>query len=91
MISRRLSRRHRPRVTGTADGDLPDPFQLFRGGRDKMRLRLAALPRRMLLEIIAAFALNPAGMNLSWLNDSQLVTFIVTAVDAQLLAGRRTI
>ena len=89
MSKRRVSRRQRPPVAGTTD--VPDPFQLFSGGRDKMRLRLGALPRRMLLEIIATFALNPAGMNVSWLNDSQLVTFIITAVDAQVLAGRRSI
>ena len=87
-IGRRVSRRRRRRIAANTGADLPDPFQLFSSGREKMRLRLEALPRRMLLEIIGAFTLNPAGLNLSWLNDKQLVTFIITAVDVQLLAGR---
>lgn len=70
--------------------DLPDPFRLFDEGRETMRSRLNAWPRATLLNIIAASNLNPAGLSLAWLSDRQLVTFIVTAVEAQLAAGRRS-
>ena len=70
--------------------DLPDPFQLFTQGREVMRKRLSAWPRTTLLNIIAASNLNPAQKSLAWLSDRQLVTFIVTAVEAQLSAGRRS-
>jgi hypothetical protein len=71
--------------------DLPDPFQLFERGRATMRARLGALPRPMLLDMIAEFGLNPPGKSLSWLTNHQLVTFIVTAVDAQIRTGRRAV
>src|SRR5688572_27640870 len=73
-----------------ASADLPDPFQLFTQARETMRARLSAWPRAILLNIIAASNLNPAGKSLAWLSDRQLVTFIVTAVEAQLSAGRRS-
>lgn len=69
--------------------DLPDPFELYEQGREILRGRLSAWPRSTLLNIIAASHLNPAGKSLAWLSDRQLVTFIVTAVEAQLAAGRR--
>ena len=69
--------------------DLPDPFDLYRHGRDTMRARLSALPRGILLNIIVASDLNPARKSLVWLSDRQLVTFIITAVEAQLAAGTR--
>jgi hypothetical protein len=74
-------------VAGTVD--LPDPFRLFAEGRETMRARLNAWPRATLLNIITASTLNPAGKSLAWLSDQQLVTFILTAVEAQLSAGRR--
>ena len=69
--------------------DLPDPFELLMTGDTMMRARLAALPRPILLDIIAEFGLNPAGKTLSWLSHRQLVTFIVTAADMQARTGRR--
>jgi hypothetical protein len=68
--------------------DLPDPFELYSLGRERMRSRLSALPRVTLLEIITAFELNPAGKSLAWLSDHQLVTFIVTATEVQIRQGR---
>lgn len=61
-----------------------DPFEI--GGRnpDVLRQELGALNRPRLLNIIAAYDLNPAGEDLSWMSDRQLVQFIVTAVEAQL-------
>ena len=79
---------HAAAVAATVD--LPDPFRLFAEGRDTMRARLNAWPRAILLNIIAASNLNPAGLSLAWLSDFQLVTFIITAVEAQLSAGRRS-
>ena len=69
--------------------DLPDPFTLFQTGTVAMRARLSTLSRAVLLDIIAAYGLNPAGKSLVWLSDRQLVTFIVTAVEAQLASGKR--
>lgn len=67
-----------------------DPFEI--GGRniDILRQELHALDRARLLNIIEAFALNPAGKDLTALTDDQLVTFIVVAVDTQLAVARRT-
>ena len=93
------SDRLRPRIVATraeavaaavrAMVDLPDPFELYTLGPDRMRARLSALPRVTLLEIITAFELNPAGKSLAWLSDHQLVTFIVTATEVQIRQGRR--
>lgn len=65
-----------------------DPFEI--GGRnpDQLRQELHALNRPRLLNIITAFDLNPAGEDLHWMSDHQLVHFIVVAVEAQ-LARRR--
>jgi hypothetical protein len=71
--------------------DLPDPFELFIQDRVAMRQRLGAWPRATLLNIITASNLNPAGLSLAWLTDRQLVTFIVTAVEAQLAARRHSL
>jgi hypothetical protein len=67
-----------------------DPFEV--GGRslDILRQELGALNRPRLTNIIAAYDLNPAGEDLSWMSDAQLITFIATAVDAQLATARRT-
>ncbi|MGE3402103.1 MAG: hypothetical protein AB7K63_05900 [Vicinamibacterales bacterium] len=61
-----------------------DPFDV--GGRslDILRQELTALNRPRLLNIIAAFDLNPAGEDLAWMSDGQLATFIVTATETRL-------
>lgn len=87
--SRVIARRFDPADAVAASHDLPDPFQLYREGPDRMRTRLSAWPRTTLLNIIAASDLNPARKSLAWLSDRQLVIFIVTAVEAQLSAGHR--
>jgi hypothetical protein len=88
--SRLVAKRVDEAAIVAATVDLPDPFRLFTLGREAMWARLNAWPRWTLLNIIAASNLNPAGKSLAWLSDRQLVTFIVTAVEAQLLAGRRS-
>lgn len=61
-----------------------DPFEV--GGRslDILRQELTALNRPRLLNIIAAFDLNPADEDLAWMSDGQLATFIVTATETRL-------
>ena len=78
-----------PRVMPPGPEPVLDPFEI--GGRslDVLRQELGALNRPRLLNIIAAFALNPAGEDVSWMSDRQLVQFIVTAVEAQLALRTR--
>jgi hypothetical protein len=66
-----------------------NPFEI--GGRslDLLRQELGALNRPRLLNIIAAFDLNPAAEDLSWMSDHQLAHFIVVAVEAQLMLRTR--
>jgi len=66
-----------------------DPFDV--GGRnlDQLRQELGALNRPRLLNIIAAYDLNPARADIDWMSDAQLVHFIVVAVDAQLTQRAR--
>lgn len=89
-ISARLVARRSPTPALVAPTEVPDPFEWFRAGATNLRVRLAALTRPRLLEIIATHDLNPAGKSLAWLSDAQLVTFIVTAVEAQIRMGKRS-
>jgi len=66
-----------------------DPFHVFQLGKPELRMRLRRLTRAELLAVIERYDLNPAGKSLTWLSDSQLVTFIVVAVEVQMLQGRR--
>jgi len=88
LLARVVARRADPAAVTRATVELPDPFQLFELGSERMRARLSALPRSILLAIISAFELNPAGNSLAWLSDRQLVTFIVTATEVQIRQGR---
>jgi hypothetical protein len=66
-----------------------DPFEVMSYGKEVLRATLRPLTRTQLLSIIANYGLNPAGKSLAWLSHSQLITFIATAVEAQLLQGKR--
>ena len=66
-----------------------DPFEMLPVGNSALRARLRVLTRPELVAIIQNYDLNPAGKSLTRLSDSQLVTFIVTAVEVQALQGRR--
>ena len=88
LFARVVARRADLAAVTRATVELPDPFQLFELGSERMRARLSALPRSILLAIITAFELNPAGNSLAWLSDRQLVTFIVTATEVQIRQGR---
>lgn len=64
-----------------------DPFAVLRSGKDVLRMRLGLLTRAELLTIIARYNLNPAGLSVARLSDSQLRTFIATATEVQALRG----
>ena len=66
-----------------------DPFEVGRRNLDILRQELHALDRPRLLNIIAAFDLNPASKDVMALSDEQLVTFIVVAVEAQMIHRTR--
>jgi hypothetical protein len=65
-----------------------DPFEVIRLGKDVLRMELQPLTRAELLTIIELHHLNPARLSLARLNTSQLITFIATATEAQVLQGR---
>ena len=65
-----------------------DPFEVLALGKAELRARLRGLRRPELLGVIRSYYLNPAGKSLVRLTDSQLVTFIVTAVEVQAFQGR---
>ena len=66
-----------------------DPFEIGTRNLDVLKQELGALNRPRLLNIIEAYDLNPGGENLTWMSDRQLVQFIVSAVDAQLIQRAR--
>ena len=66
-----------------------DPFEVGRRSLDVLRQELSALNRPRLLNIIVAYDLNPGAEAIDWMTDAQLVTFIVTAVEAQMLQRLR--
>jgi hypothetical protein len=65
-----------------------DPFEVGGHSLDILRQELGALNRPRLINIIAAYDLNPADEDLTWMSDEQLVKFIVVAVEAR-MAHRR--
>jgi hypothetical protein len=62
-----------------------NPFEIGSKSLDILDQELRALNRPRLVNIIAAYDLNPAGDDIAWMTDAQLVRFIVVAVEAQLL------
>lgn len=67
-----------------------DPFEIGRRNLDILAQELRALNRPRLLNIIAAYSLNPGNEDISWMSDAQLVRFIVVAVETQLMQRART-
>lgn len=61
-----------------------DPFEIGARNLDILRKELGALDRPRLVNIIAAYELNPGRENISTLSDHQLVTFIAVAVETRL-------
>lgn len=66
-----------------------DPFAVGSRSLDILLQQLHALDRPRLLNIIAAYDLNPAGNKVSEMSEAQLVTFIVIAVEARLMQRAR--
>jgi hypothetical protein len=60
-----------------------DPFEYFTLGEHVLRRELQPFTPAVLRAIIINWGLNPAGFDLSKFTKAQLVTFIVTAVEAQ--------
>lgn len=77
-------RLHHARAGSAKPEAILDPFEIGERSLDILRQELGALNRPRLLNIIAAYDLDPAGEDLSWMTDAQLVTFIVTATEVQL-------
>ena len=69
----------------TAASPAVDPFALYAAGGTALRAALLPLTRAELLTIISVYGLNPAQ-----LSTEQLVTFILTATEAQIKKGRRS-
>jgi hypothetical protein len=66
-----------------------DPFEVGSKSLDILSQELGALGRARLLNIIAAYGLNPSGQHLDVFTEAQLVAFIVAAVEATLLHRTR--
>jgi hypothetical protein len=66
-----------------------DPFDIGSRNLDQLRQELTALNRPRLLNIIAAYDLNPGATGIDWMSDAQLVHFIVVAVETQLAQRSR--
>jgi hypothetical protein len=66
-----------------------DPFEIWKLGPEVLRASLSLMPRAELLAMIDESGLNPAAKDVSRLTDRQLVTFVMTAVEAQILQNRR--
>jgi len=82
-------RRHRAPSQPSRPEAVLDPFDVGSRNLDILRQQLGALNRPRLVNIIAAYDLNPAGEDITWMTDAQLVTFIVTATEVQLFKGAR--
>ena len=61
----------------------PDPFELFEHGEHVLRRELLLFDRARLRALIRTYKLDPAGLGLAKFTKAQLVTFIVTAIEAQ--------
>lgn len=70
------------RFTGPG-ASTPDPFELFEHGEHVLRRELLLFDRATLRALIATHNLDPASLNLAKFTKAQLVTFIVTAIEAQ--------
>jgi len=74
-----------PRAPAIGPEPILNPFEVGAKNLDILRQELGALGRGRLLNIIAAYELNPSGQNVDVFTEAQLVAFIVAAVEARLL------
>ena len=82
-------RMHPVRTRALKPDAVLDPFEIGERNLDVLQQELGALNRPRLLNIIAAYDLNPSGEDVTWMTDAQLITFIVTAVEVQLAKASR--
>ena len=82
-------RLHTVAVTSAKPEAVLNPLEVGERSLDILRQELGALNRPRLLNIIAAYDLNPGGEDVSWMTDAQLITFIVTATEVQLMKSTR--
>jgi hypothetical protein len=88
VVSPQESAAHR-RVLGQVQASIRgaaaafDPFEFFALGEHVLRRELQQFTGAVLRAIVINWALNPPGFDLSKFTKAQLVTFIVTAVEAQ--------
>ena len=75
-----------PATPGVAE-PIVDPFEVGARSLDVLAQELAAVGRARLLNIIAAYRLNPLEDDLQPMSDAQLVSFIVAAVESRLVRG----
>lgn len=76
-----------PRVVGPEP--VLDPFEVGSKSLDVLAQELRAIGRARLLNIIAAYHLNPGNADVQQLSDMQLISFIVAAVEAALTQRSR--
>lgn len=76
-----------PRFGGTKP--ILDPFEVGSHSLDILHQELRALGRARLLNMIAAYEMNPRGHDLQQLTDTQLIKRIVVAVEAALVDRTR--
>jgi hypothetical protein len=84
--------RPRPRATiprATGPETVLDPFEVGEKSLDILAQELGAIGRARMLNIIAAYGLNPRQQDLQVFTDAQLVAFIVAAVEAALIHRSR--
>jgi hypothetical protein len=62
---------------------VPDPFELFEHGEHVLRRELLLFKPATLRGLILTHELNPQRLDLAKFTKAQLVTFIVTAIEAQ--------
>ena len=66
-----------------------DPFEVGSRNLDVLAQELYALGRAHLVNVIAAYGLNPGGQELQQFSERQLVRLIVAAVEAALVHRTR--
>lgn len=94
VIEEPVSDHPAPRMVRVFEGDVRpeavlDPFEIGARNLDILAQELRALNRPRLLNIIAAYDLNPSRQDIAWMTDTQLARFIVVAVEAQLAQRAR--
>ena len=96
LVSRSETMAHYEAIAQAAAGGLRgsanavDPFELYAIGEHVLRRELLLFKRATLLALINNYDLNPRALDLSRFTKTQMITFIVTAVEVrQSRTGKR--